>query len=203
MKDQRVDQKKLNESKKLALYYMNILVDVARESILILDARFRVLSANPIFYETFHVSAEETVNTLLYQLGNGQWNIPDLKRLLEKVLPEEKNVHNYSVTHTFEKIGEKTILLNAKQIDSVQLIVIAMEDITHRKQIEVKLADHAKNLEIKVIERTNELAEQIEHLESFNEIMVGRELKMVELKKEIQKLKKRIQQDIGQNLNAS
>ena len=62
-------------------YALNI-VDTVREPLLILDATLRVRSANRAFYQTFQVSAEETVDQLIYELGNGQWDIPDLRRLL-------------------------------------------------------------------------------------------------------------------------
>ena len=175
----------------MALHYMKTLVDVARESFLILDAELRVVQANPTFYSNFKVTSKETEGVLLYKLGNGQWDIPELKKLLEKVLPEKKDVRDYEVTHIFETIGKKTILLNAKQIDSVQLIIIAMEDVTDRKNLEGKLAEYTKGLEAKVTERTAELTKKIEELESVNKSMVGRELKMVELKKEIENLKKK------------
>src|SRR3989338_3373264 len=126
----------LDESKKLALHYMQTLVDVARESFLILDSDLRVISANPVFYSDFQVSPEQTENILLYELGNGQWNIPELKDLLEEILPDKKVVKNYQVTHVFESIGKKTIVLNARQIDTVQLIVLAMEDITKKSNLE-------------------------------------------------------------------
>lgn len=183
--------KTVKESKKIALHYMQTLVDVARESFLILANDLKVLSANPIFYETFKVSPNETENVLLYQLGNGQWNIPELKKLLEEILPKDKVVKNYEVMHTFETIGTKTMLLNAGQIDSVQLIILALEDITPRKELEKKLADYTKGLEVKVADRTKELIERVKELESMNKTMVERELKMVELKKEIKKLNKR------------
>ena len=67
-------------------YAMNI-VDTVREPLLILDATLRVQSANRAFYQTFHVSAEETENRLIYELGNGQWDIPDLRTLLEDIVP--------------------------------------------------------------------------------------------------------------------
>src|SRR3989338_3796276 len=116
MKNKKVKQDKLEESKTLALHYMKTLVDVARESFLILDANLRVISANQIFYQNFRVTSTETEKKPLYGLGNGQWNIPELRRLLEEILPKKKVVRDYEVTHVFEAIGQKTILLNARQI---------------------------------------------------------------------------------------
>jgi len=190
VKNNEVKQSELKESKKSALHYMETLVEVARESFLILDAGLTVISANPIFYQTFRVLPEQTENKFIYDLGNGQWNIPELRSLLERILPEKKTVKDYNVSHVFEAIGKKTIVLNARQIDSVQLIILAMEDITDRKDLEKKLADYTKELESKVAERTKELEGRVKELERMNEIMVGRELKMAELKAEIETLKK-------------
>jgi len=185
----RVKNDEQKDSKKLALHYMETLVEVARESFLILDADLRVISANPIFYQNFKVSPKETQNVLLYELGNGQWNIPKLKKLLGEILPEKKTVKDYQVSHKFETIGEKTIILNARQIDTVQLIILAMEDITARNDLEKKLAEYTKGLEVKGVEQATNLAERVKELEALNKTMVGRELKMVELKKEIVALK--------------
>lgn len=205
MKNNKIKEGKLQESKDVALHYFKTLVEVARESFLILDANLRVISVNPTFYQNFQVSPEQTENKLLYELGNGQWNIPELKRLLEEVLPttttttttESKIVKNYEVMHDFETIGQKTMLLNARQIDSVQLIILAIEDITEKKLLENKLADYTKDLEVKVAERTKELADQLKQVESLNKTMVGREIKMMELKKEIASLKKSTKNDNG------
>lgn len=191
----------LVEAKKLALHYMQTLVDVARESFLILDSKMRVISANPVFYATFQVKPTQTEGRLLYELGNGQWNISKLKNLLEDVLPNKKVVKNYEVAHVFEVIGKKIILLNARQIDNVQLIILAMEDITDRKDLENKLSESVKKLEVKVEERTKELNNRIAELESLNRTMVGRELKMVGLKKEIEDLKKRVKNGNGNHKN--
>jgi nitrogen-specific signal transduction histidine kinase len=189
-----------SDSKEVALYYMQPLVDVARESFLILDSNLRVILGNPTFYQNFQVTSEQTENKLLYDLGNGQWNIPALKSLLEEVLPEKKVVKDYEVKHIFQTIGEKTILLNARRIDTSQLIILAMEDITVRKELEEKLAQTAKDLAIKVDQRAKELAdERVKELEAANKSMVGRELKMVELKKEIEDLKKRVKDVNGKN----
>jgi len=179
------------KDKETALHYMKTLVDVARESFLILDADLEVVSANQIFYQTFRVLPEQTEGRSLYELGNGQWNIPELKKLLEEILPEKKVVRDYEVRHIFETIGEKTMALNARQIDRVQLIILAIEDETVKSELKEKLAEYAKDLEIKVKERTAKLEEQVKELEALNEIMVGRELKIAELKKEIENLKKK------------
>jgi nitrogen-specific signal transduction histidine kinase len=192
MNPQKTNKNGSKESQELALHYMKTLVEVARESFLILDSDLRVVSANPTFYQNFQVSPEQTENVFLYDLGNGQWNIPILKSLLEEILPMKKVVKDYEVKHTFQKIGEKTILLNARQIDidTAHMIVLAMEDITVRKELELKLAEYTTELELKVAERTGEIADRVKELESLNKAMVGRELKMIELKKELDTLKK-------------
>ncbi len=179
------------ESQRIALHYFKTLVEVSRESFLILDPDLRVISANPTFYQNFQVTQKQTEGNLLYDLGNGQWDIPELKKLLEEMLPYEKFVKNFEVNHRFETIGQKTILLNARLIDSSQLIILAMEDISDRKILEEKLAEHSKYLSAKVEEQTKSLTIRINELELLNKSMVGRELKMVELKKEIEELKKK------------
>ena len=191
------ERRELEESKKLALHYMATLVEVARESFLILDHELRVISANQTFYQNFHVEPAQTESIFLYDSGNGQWNIPELRQLLEEILPEKKTVKDYKVMHVFQTIGERTILLNARQLDSVKLIILAMEDITVKEELEKKLAEHTRDLEIKVAKRTEELADRVKELEAFNKTMVGRELKMVELKNEIEDLKKRTKNGNG------
>jgi len=191
MKNNKAQDNISKDSRELALHYMKTLVDVARESFLILDAKLQVVSVSPTFYENFHVSPEQTENKFVYELGNGQWNIPDLRNLLEEILPQKKVVKNYEVVRDFETIGERIILLNARQVDSVQLIILAMEDITIRRDLEKKLAEYTKGLEDKVRERTEELSNRIKELEELNKSMIGREIKMVELKKEIEELKKK------------
>ena len=192
-----------NKEKELALHYMKSLVGVARESFLIFDPDLQVISANPIFYEKFKVTPAETENRFIYELGNGQWDISELRKLLEEILPEKKVVKDYEVKHFFETIGEKTMLLNARQIDSVQLVILAIEDVTDKKSLEEKLAEYTKGLEDKIAERTKELADRIKELEVANKNMVGRELKMVELKKEIADLKKRVKNSNGRNGNGN
>ena len=123
--------------------YTASIVATVREPLLVLDADLRVQSASRSFYENFRVTPEGTENRLLYDLGNRQWDIPALRRLLEEVLPQENQVNDFSVEHEFEHIGKKTMLLNARRLiratDQTPLILLAIEDITERSRLEVEL----------------------------------------------------------------
>ena len=147
------------------------------------------------------VSPKETGGRFIYKLGDGQWDIAELRNLLEDILPKKKIVKNYEVKHVFPKIGERIIRLNARQIDSVQLIIFAMEDITEKSDLQKKLAEYTRSLEDKVAKRTAELADRVKELEILNKTMVGRELKMVELKEEIKKLQNKIRNGDGKKGN--
>ena len=122
-------------------YAMNI-VDTVREPLLILDTTLRVRSANRAFYQTFHVSSEETENRLIYELGNGQWDIPALRTLLEDVVPKSSVFNDFELEHTFPVIGRRVMLLNARKLlagHHGELLVLAMEDVTARKRAEEAL----------------------------------------------------------------
>src|ERR1700732_3850134 len=115
-------------------YALNI-VDTVREPLLILDTTLRVRSANRAFYQTFHVSSAETENRLIYELGNGQWDIPDLRTLLEDVVPKSSVFSDFELEHTFPVIGRRVMLLNARKLQAGQhgeLLVLGMEDVTAR-----------------------------------------------------------------------
>src|SRR3954463_9410075 len=79
--------------------YAQDIVDTVREPLLMLDTNLRVQSANRAFYETFHVSAIETEDQLIYQLGNGQWDIPALRTLLEDVIPTSSVFNDFELEH--------------------------------------------------------------------------------------------------------
>jgi len=122
--------------------YAQNIVDTVREPLLILDATLRVKSANRAFYQTFHVSPGETEGRLIYELGNGQWDIPDLRTLLEDIVPKSSVFDDFELEHTFPVIGRRVMLLNARKLQAGQhgeLLVLAMEDVTARRRAEEAL----------------------------------------------------------------
>src|SRR5690349_3770153 len=96
------------------------IVDTVREPLLVLDGDLRVRFVNRSFLHTFQVSEQATVGTVVYELGNGQWNILPLRELLERVLPDKMSFDDYEVSHDFPAIGRKTMLLNARRVHSEQ-----------------------------------------------------------------------------------
>ena len=92
------------------------IINTVREPLLSLDKELRVVKASRSFYDFFKVSSDETIGTLIYDLGNRQWNIPKLRELLETILPEKTTFDNYEVEHDFSTIGKRIMLLNARQI---------------------------------------------------------------------------------------
>jgi PAS domain-containing protein len=109
------------------------IVESAREPILVLDARLQVTTANPSFYRTFEVTPEETEVRLIYELGNGQWNIPRLRELLEEIIPRNARVDDFEMSHDFPHLGPRDMLLNAHRIELQPghlFILLAIEDVT-------------------------------------------------------------------------
>jgi len=102
--------------------------------LLVLDENLRVQTANKSFCKSFKISARETVGCRVYELGNGQWNIPKLRTLLEEVLPRKKFFKDFEVTHEFESIGRRTMLLSGRQVEHLQRILLFIEDITERRE---------------------------------------------------------------------
>jgi two-component system CheB/CheR fusion protein len=138
-----------------------------REPLIVLDPDLRVLSVSRSFYEFFKVKPEETIGQLIYDLGNKQWDIPMLRELLETILPQETTFDNYEVEHDFTTIGKRIMLLNARQIQrefgKERIILLAIEDITDRKEIEAGLEKTRQELAVikKIADEVSEFAESI------------------------------------------
>lgn len=154
--------------------YIKTVVDVVREPILILNKDLEVMAANEPFYRTFRVEAQSTEGKKVYDLGNGQWNIPELRRLLENILPEHSVFKGFEVSHHFPTIGHKVMILNARQIhfsddatlnNTPPIILLAMEDISDMMDVAETLAGHTRHFEARLTERTEKLELQIKKLQ--------------------------------------
>jgi PAS domain S-box-containing protein len=132
-----------------SLAYADDIIATLREPFVVLNSDLRVKTANRSFYDSFHVSKEETENRLVYDLGNGQWDIPGLRKLLEEVLSKNQSVQDYEVGHTFPELGRKTMLLNARPFppDSKhpELILLAVEDVSELRRRADELAEASRH----------------------------------------------------------
>ena len=148
--------------------YAENIVETVRKPLVVLDSDLKILTANRSFYDTFKVTPEETIGNFIYDLGNRQWDIPKLRVLLEEILPHDTMFNGYEVEHDFQGIGHKIILLNARQIFrkniGSHIILLAMEDITERRQLEEKL----EILHSDLAARATELEAANVELEAFN-----------------------------------
>ena len=116
--------------------YSEAILATIHEPMLILDKSLRVKSANKSFYEKFHTNESATEGVLLYELGNKQWNIPRLRKLIEDVYSKGKGFDDFEVKLQLTGIDEKILLLNAKPIiqssHNEHLTLLAFHDITER-----------------------------------------------------------------------
>jgi hypothetical protein len=135
------------------------IVDTIREPLIVLDQDLRVVAASRSFYLTFKVNADDTQGKLLYGLGDAQWDIPKLRLLLGKIVPEQGAMENYEVEHDFPSIGRRTMLLNARKVfyekGSHSTVLLGIEDVTDKRILE--------NEKDELIRQKEVLLEELEH----------------------------------------
>ncbi|MCB0191180.1 MAG: PAS domain-containing protein [Anaerolineae bacterium] len=126
--------RRLNEELRYARDYARKIIDTLHEGVLVLDENLYVVSANAAFYRQFGVNPQETEGKRVYDLGNGQWDIPQLRRLLEEIIPENSTIEQYDIDHDFPTIGRRTMRLNARRLNrpegEANQILLAIEDVT-------------------------------------------------------------------------
>jgi two-component sensor histidine kinase len=135
------------------------IVDTVREPVVVLDKGLRVVAASRSFYSAFKVSPEETQGRLFYALGDGQWDIPKLRVLLEKIIPEHGVMEDYEVEHEFPNLGRRTMRLNARQVfyegGADTTILLGIEDVTERHMLERQKDE--------LLEQKDTLLDEIQH----------------------------------------
>lgn len=158
--------------------YSEAITATIHEPMIVLDRSLNVKSANNSFCKKFNLNEHEVVGIPLFEIGNKQWNIPHLRKLLEEIIPRNSSIHDYEVSHVFPEVGEKVMLLNGNRIvqktNREPLILLAIHDITelriktkllkekerelYEKEISIHKAEE-KKLELAVLARTEELNE--------------------------------------------
>ena len=192
------------------LTFIKFVVDTAREPFLLLDKDLKIISANDSFYKFFAASQEESEGKKVYDIGNKQFDIPHLRKLLEDILPKNTFFKDFEVEHDFPIIGKKVILLNARMVylqgGRIPMIILAMEDVTKRRLLEERMKAYSRGLEDTVMARTTELSERLMELEKTNSYLISGEIKLTELKEAVRQMQltiKDLQDKLNQSTNPS
>ncbi|MGC9449780.1 HWE histidine kinase domain-containing protein [Cereibacter johrii] len=161
------------------------IVDTIREPLLVLSGDLTVISANPAFYRTFATDRDSTIGRLLYELGNGQWNIPELRLLLENVIPKSASVADYEVQTEFPDVGQRTMLVSAQRLihpdNGQRVLLFSIVDATARRQMEVakdflinELDHRIKNLMSVTQALTRQTSVEGRSAEDYRDALLGR-----------------------------
>jgi PAS domain S-box-containing protein len=171
------------------------IVDTVREPLLVLDKELRIIAASRSFYETFQAAREETQGRLLYTLGDGQWDIPALRKLLDKILPEESVLDGFEVEHEFPRIGRRIMLLNARTVISRSnahtALLLAIEDITERRATERELQHLLRQKDLLLEEMRHRIANSLQIIASIL-LLKARSVQSEETRGHLQDAHKRV-----------
>lgn len=134
------------------------IIDTIREPLIVLDEDLRIIAASRSFYKKFGMSHEVTYDKMFYDLGNGEWNVPALRKLLEQIIPEHTTVEDFQVVHDFISLGNRTMLVNACEIryeNGRKKMLLSIHDVTEQRLAEDELK--------KVVEQKNILLKEMRH----------------------------------------
>lgn len=180
-----------------ALEFAQNIIDTVHEPLLILDNELKIISASKFFYSMFCVSPDETKGEFLYNLGNNQWNIPVLTNLLTDILSKNSIIEDYEIEHNFEKIGEKIMLLNARELQQEgskrRLILLSIKDITLRRNIEkdllllnTALEGKSRDMQQILYITTHDLRSPLVNIQGFNKELAASLRSLSELLKSVE-----------------
>src|ERR1700730_11800998 len=151
--------------------FAQAIIDTVREPILVLDQALRVITASRSFYRTFKVGPEDTEGRLLYELGDGHWDIPKLRSLLEKIVPENGVMEDYEVEYEFPNAGPRTMRLNARKVfyeeGSHTTILLGIEDVTRQRVLEREKDELLRQKDILLEEIQHRVANSLQIIASI------------------------------------
>lgn len=146
------------------------IIDTIREPLIVLDGDLRIIAASGSFFKKFTLSHENIQGTMFYDLGNGEWNIPALRTLLEQVIPRHATVEDYEVVHEFLRLGTRTMLVNAREIrfdGGDRKMLLSILDVTEQRAIEEKLERLASQKTIMLAEMRHRIANSLQLIASI------------------------------------
>ena len=160
-------------------------VETIHEPFMVLNKDKKVMYANSSFYDYFKVTPDETIGNVIYDIGNRRCDIPKLQMLLDEILKNKKTFKNFEIEHDFQAIGHRIMIVNARIVEvqekSEHIILTAIADVTDIRKKDNELKERNAQLE----KLNAELEKANGELARFNKLFVGRELRMIELKKTI------------------
>ena len=184
------------------------IVDTVREPLVVLDRDLRVIAASRSFYRTFGVEPQNTQGRKLYELGDGQWNIPALRTVLEDVIPKQRAVEAYEVEHEFPTIGRRVMLLNARKVfdedGSAAALLLAIEDVTQRRDAEREKDELLRQKEVLLQEMQHRVANSLQIIASIL-LLKARTVQSEEIRLHLQDAHQRVMSvaTVQQQLQAS
>ncbi len=171
------------------------LVETIRESILVLEPDLTIRFANRSFCDTFEVAREETVGRKLYEIGDGQWDIPKLRASLETVISGRRTIEAFEVEYFVASIGPRTMVLNARRVyrpgDKIEQILLAIEDVTERTTLEREHAAAHERIAMLLLELTHRVKNSLQVIASMV-LIEARILKSGEGKAALERVSNRI-----------